>query len=182
DKRHLLWFGETVPLADRIPWLRRVFARGLGLVVGDRAVPLVAGPIRASALVCYEDMLPEAGREAMAVAPNLLVNVTNDAWFSGTSEPELHLRASVLRAVELRRDLVRAVNDGPASWVDGAGQVRMRASAIMASTVSAVPSLLDAPLTFYARFGDAPWALAGLVLANVAVWRTARRRRAAATG
>jgi len=182
DKRHLLWFGETVPLADRIPWLRRVFARGLGLVPGDREVPLVAGAVRAAALVCYEDTLPEAGREAMTVAPNLLVNVTNDAWFSGTAEPELHLRAAVLRAVELRRDMVRAVNAGPASWVDAAGRVRGRAPTISASTLSTVPSLLDAPLTFYARFGDAPWAILALVLANVAVWRAARQGRTDATG
>jgi apolipoprotein N-acyltransferase len=181
DKRHLLWFGETVPLADRIPWLRRVFARGLGLVAGDREVPLVAGPVRAAALVCYEDMLPDAGREAMTVAPNLLVNVTNDAWFSGTSEPELHLRVAVLRSVELRRDMVRAVNAGPASWVDAAGRVRGRASTIMASSFTAVPSLLD-ERTVYARFGDAPWAVLALVLANVAVWRAARGRRLDATG
>jgi len=176
DKRHLLWFGETVPLADRIPWLRRVFARGLGLVPGDREVLLVAGPVRAAALVCYEDSLPEAGREAMTVSPNLLVNVTNDAWFSGTAEPELHLRAAVLRAVEVRRDLVRAVNEGPTSWVDAAGRVRGRAATMSASTLTAVPALLDGPLTFYARFGDAPWAVLALVLANVAVWRGARRR------
>jgi apolipoprotein N-acyltransferase len=51
-----------------------------------------------------------------------------------------------------------------------------------ASTLTAVPSLLDAPLTFYARFGDAPWAVLALVLANVAVWRATRRRRVDATG
>jgi apolipoprotein N-acyltransferase len=182
DKRHLLWFGETVPLADRIPWLQHAFARGLGLVPGDHEAVLVAGPMRAAALVCYEDMLPEAGREAMTVAPNLLVNVTNDAWFSGTAEPELHLRAAVLRAVELRRDLVRAVNAGPTSWVDAAGRVRGRASTVFPSSISAVTALLDTPRTFYARFGDVPWAMLALVLANVAVWRAARRRRVDATG
>jgi apolipoprotein N-acyltransferase len=150
-------------------------------VPGDREVPLVTGSVRAAGLVCYEDMLPEAGREAMTVTPNLLVNVTNDAWFSGTTEPELHLRVAVLRSVELRRDMVRAVNAGPTSWVDAAGRVRGRASTMMASTLSAVPSLLDAPLTFYARFGDAPWAILALVLANVAVWRAARARRTAPT-
>ena len=176
DKRHLLWFGETVPLADRIPWLRRVFARGLGLVEGDHDVLLVAGPIRGAALVCYEDSLPEAGREAMAVAPNLLVNVTNDAWFTGTAEPELHLRAAVLRSIEARRDMVRAVNAGPTSWVDAAGRVRSRAGTAFASAIIAVPALLETPPTFYVRFGDAPWAILALVSANVAVWRAARRR------
>jgi apolipoprotein N-acyltransferase len=178
DKRHLLWFGETVPLADRIPWLRRAFARGLGLAPGDHGAILPAGTIRASVLVCYEDMLAEAGREASQVAPNLLVNVTNDAWFSGTAETELHLRVATLRAVELRRDMVRAVNYGPTSWVDATGRVRSRVSADTPNVLVVAPALLDRPPTIYAAWGDTPLSLLLLVLANVAVWRTARRDRA----
>jgi apolipoprotein N-acyltransferase len=45
-----------------------------------------------------------------------------------------------------------------------------------------VTALLDTPRTVYARFGDVPWAMLALVLANVAVWRAARRRRVDATG
>ena len=173
DKRHLLWFGETVPLADHMPWLRHVFARGLGLAPGDAEVALAAGPVRAAILVCYEDVLPAAGREAASVAPDLLVNVTNDAWFTGTQESELHLRMSILRSVELRRDMVRAVNGGVPSWVDAAGRVRARGPSDFAAIVDARPALLDAAPTFYARFGDAPWALLALLLANLAVWRRA---------
>jgi apolipoprotein N-acyltransferase len=176
DKRHLLWFGETVPLADRIPLLRRVFARGLGLAVGDRSVVLPAGQVRAAVLICYEDMLPEAGREAMKASPNVLVNVTNDAWFSGSAETEMHLRVAALRAVEERRDLVRAVNFGQASWVDAAGRVRMRSPPDLPAMLLAEPALLDAPPTLYARFGDAPPALLLLVLAGVAAWRQVRGR------
>jgi apolipoprotein N-acyltransferase len=171
DKRHLLWFGETVPLADHLPWLRHVFARGLGLTPGDSEVALAAGPVRAAVLVCYEDVLPAAGREAASVAPDLLVNVTNDAWFTGTQESELHLRMSVLRSVELRRDMVRAVNGGTPSWVDAAGRVRARGPSDFAAIVDTRPALLDDAPTFYARFGDAPWALVALLLANLAVWR-----------
>jgi apolipoprotein N-acyltransferase len=175
DKRHLLWFGETVPLADRLPWMRQVFARGLGLAAGDRSVALPAGRVRAAVLVCYEDMLPEAGREAMETSPNLLVNVTNDAWFVGSSESELHLRVATLRAVEARRDMVRAVNFGPTSWVDAAGRVRERASPDVPDVLSVEVALLDSQPTLYTRYGDAPLALLLLALANVAVWRAARR-------
>jgi apolipoprotein N-acyltransferase len=175
DKRHLLWFGETVPLADRLPWMRQVFARGLGLAAGDRSVALPAGRVRAAVLVCYEDMLPEAGREAMETSPNLLVNVTNDAWFAGSSESELHLRVATLRAVEARRDMVRAVNFGPTSWVDAAGRVRERASPDVPDVLSVEVALLDSQPTLYTRYGDAPLALLLLALANVAVWRAARR-------
>ncbi|HEY3819371.1 MAG TPA: apolipoprotein N-acyltransferase [Polyangiaceae bacterium] len=176
DKRHLLWFGETVPLADRLPWMRQVFARGLGLAAGDRSVGLRAGRVRAAVLICYEDMLPEAGREAMETSPNLLVNVTNDAWFAGSSESELHLRVAALRAVEARRDMVRAVNFGPTSWVDAAGRVRQRAASDVPGVLPVEAALLDSPLTFYARHGDGPLALLLLVLANAAVWRAAGRR------
>jgi apolipoprotein N-acyltransferase len=174
DKRHLLWFGETVPLADRLPWMRQVFARGLGLSPGDRSVALDAGRVRASVLICYEDTLPEAGREGMADAPNLLVNITNDAWFAAP-ESELHLRMAALRSVELRRDMVRAVNLGIPSWFDATGRLRARGSPDFAGILYTEPALLNGPETFYARFGDLPWVLLGLVLANAAVWRAARR-------
>ena len=175
DKRHLLWFGETVPLADRLPLLRQIFARGLGLAAGDRGVTLAAGPVRAAALICYEDTLAEAGREAMEQHPNLLVNLTNDAWFEGI-ESEMHLRFSAMRPVELRRDMVRAVNGGISTWFDAAGRVVTRGSAKFAGVLVAQPALLETPLTLYARFGDGPWALLALVFGNAAVWRAARRR------
>jgi len=176
DKRHLLWFGETVPLADWFPWLRKVFSKGTGLVAGEESVVFVAGPIRAAVLNCYEDTLPVAGREAMEHSPNLLVNVTNDAWFVGSAEGELHLRLAVLRAIETRRDLVRAVNQGPTTFVDAAGRVRARYDLPMPGTLQAHPALLSGPPTLYVRFGDAPLVL--LALGSVLIpWATKRRRR-----
>jgi apolipoprotein N-acyltransferase len=174
DKRHLLWFGETVPLADWFPWLRKVFSKGTGLVSGTESVVLVAGPIRAAILNCYEDTLPEAGREAMEGSPNLLVNVTNDAWFAGSAEGELHLRLAVLRAIETRRDLVRAVNKGPTTFVDAAGRVRARYDLPMPGTLRAEPALLSGPSTLYTRFGDYPLVL--LALASVLIPYATKRR------
>ncbi len=156
DKRHLLWFGETVPLADTFPWLRETFAKGTGLLPGHESVIFETGLIRAAVLNCYEDTLPEAGREAMEKAPNLLVNITNDAWFAGSAEGELHLRLAVLRAVETRRDLVRAVNRGPTSFVDATGRVRARYDLDIPGTLPTSPALLTMPPTFFVRFGDVP--------------------------
>jgi apolipoprotein N-acyltransferase len=173
DKLHLLWFGESVPLADEIPWLRRTFARGVGLSAGEGPVLLSAGPVRASVLNCFEDTLPVAGREAMTVAPNLLVNLTNDAWFAGSDESELHLRMAAMRSVETRRDLVRAVNYGPTSWVDATGRVRARRPGAFAGVLMVEPALLELPPTFFTRFGEWPTALA-LTLASAAMIRRAR--------
>lgn len=179
DKRHLLWFGEMVPLADVFPWLARVFTRGTGLQPGSESVvfEIPKAGIRGAVLNCYEDTLPIAGREAMAgtPTPNLLVNVTNDAWFAGSAEGELHLHLSVLRAIEMRRDLVRAVNKGPTTFVDANGLVRARYDQLFPASLPVEPALLETPLTFYARLGDKPLViLLGLALVLVA----ARARRA----
>src|SRR5581483_1928165 len=136
------------------PWLQKTFARGTGLAPGTESVAFEVGKIRAAVLNCYEDTLPIAGREAIELAPNLLVNVTNDAWFAGSAEGELHLRLATLRAVELRRDLVRAVNKGPTSFVDAAGRVRARYDEPFPAAVAVDPALLDTAPTLYARLGD----------------------------
>ncbi len=170
-KRRLLAFGEAVPFAEHAPWLRHVFARGLGLVPGDRNVILTAGAVRASALICFEDTLTGAGHDAMAGSPNLLVNITNDAWFEGSAETELHLRLSAMRAVETRRDFVRAVNVGPAAWIDATGRVRARSSGAPGDAPSflmVTPTLRETPATLFARFGDTPTAT-GLLLALAAI-------------
>jgi apolipoprotein N-acyltransferase len=174
DKRHLLWFGETVPLADWFPWLKKVFSKGTGLASGTASVVFTTGAIRATVLNCYEDTLPEAGREAMHGSPNVLVNVTNDAWFAGSAEGELHLRLAVLRAIETRRDLVRAVNQGPTTFVDAAGRVRARYDLLMPGTLPTSPALLTSPPTLYIRFGDLPLVL--LVAASVLVPYATKRR------
>jgi apolipoprotein N-acyltransferase len=181
DKRHLLWFGETVPLAETFPVLRRVFARGTGLAPGKESIRFTAGLLELAVLNCYEDTLPAAGREAMEVKPNLLVNVTNDAWFSGSAESELHLRLAVLRAIEHRRDLLRAVNRGPTTWVAASGRVVERREAAAGAgpppPLLTEPALLDEPLTLFARAGDLPL-LSLVVLAFARAWARTKTPRA----
>jgi apolipoprotein N-acyltransferase len=183
DKLELLWFGETVPGSAYIPWLRRTFQRSGGLVPGAEPRALVLPPragdgatARMAVLNCYEDTLPGLGRRlAVALAPNLLVNVTNDAWFYATAEPELHARLGAMRAIELRRDLVRAVNLGATSWIDAAGVVRAQYDAQAPGTLLVTPTLRDGGLTFYARFGDVPLFAMITAAAIVFSWRARRR-------
>jgi apolipoprotein N-acyltransferase len=185
DKLQLLWFGEMVPAGDKLPWLRRLFAKSGGLVPGKepRALTLKreAGPeLRMAVLNCYEDTLTGVARLLMnELRPNLLVNVTNDAWFYDTAESELHARLAAMRAVEQRRDLVRAVNLGVGSWVDARGVVRARYGDPEPRTLMATPAIRDTPLTVYAQVGDAPTAVA-LVLASAVCAVRARKRRKAA--
>ncbi len=184
DKLQLLWFGEMVPLGAELPWLRHLFQKSGGLIPGTEARALTldraSGPsLRMGVLNCYEDTLAGVGRRiTLELEPNLIVNVTNDAWFQGTAEPELHARLATMRAVELRRDLVRAVNLGVASWVDAAGVVRARDASSEASTLEAAPTIRDAGLTLYARVGDTPLRVA---FGIAAVFFALRERRAKKT-
>lgn len=166
DKRHLVLFGEWIPFADRLPLLRETFAKGQALVAGTHTVPLATpdGRLRIAALVCFEDTLPEAGREVHEAAPNLVVNVTNDAWFAGSQEPALHLALARLRAVESGRELLRAVNGGPSAHVGAGGELLASRWDDVAGTLVVDAARLDGPPTPYARFGDGP-SLALLVAA-----------------
>ena len=176
DKMHLLWFGETVPLAEEIPWIARTFARGLGMSAGheDRALPLGGHPV--AVMNCFEDCLPIAAREGGALSPSFLVNVTQDGWFSGTTESELHMRISSLRSVETRRDLVRSVNSGLTSWYDATGRLRATFPPDKAGYLMADVALLDMPPTVYVRYGEVPLASLLAVLTVLMIVRARRQR------
>jgi apolipoprotein N-acyltransferase len=178
DKMHLMWFGESVPFEEEIPWLRKAFARGIGLRQGEKQVALRAATARVAVLNCLEDILPVAGREAMQVSPNLLVNLTNDAWFAGTAESSYHLLLSRLRAIETRRDLLRAANYGPTAWIDASGRIVSDISGDAPGILHAEPALLEAPITPYARWGEWPLIAAlgmGLAISRALLARTASK-------
>lgn len=187
DKLQLLWFGEMVPGGAYFPWLRRLFQKSGGLLPGTEPRALVlpradAPALRMAVLNCYEDTLAPVGRTLVnELAPNLLVNITNDAWFHGTAESELHARLAAMRAIELRLDLVRAVNLGVASWIDAAGVVRARYAGAEPEVLMATPALREGARTPYARLGDTPLRLLFAAAIAFFVWRARRIRRAPET-
>jgi apolipoprotein N-acyltransferase len=173
DKLALLWFGETVPLSAYLPFLTQLFRRSGYLTAGSSVELLEHGAARIGVLNCYEDILPGLGRRIARARPNLLVNVTNDAWFGPTTEPELHLRLSVLRAVEARLDLVRAVNLGVPAWIDATGRIRLRGNDAEQSVMHVAPALNETSPTLYTKAGDIPvWV--GLLIATLAAARAKR--------
>jgi len=127
DKNILMVFGEYIPFYEQMKWIKQLipeasnFARGTGVTVFP--LQLAGGTYNLAPMICYEDIFPSFGRRLAAKQPNLLVNITNDAWFGRTSEPWEHMALSVYRAVELRLDLVRAVNTGVSTFIDSTGRV-----------------------------------------------------------
>jgi apolipoprotein N-acyltransferase len=177
-KMHLVPFGEYVPLHALFTMGGRVtaklvqevsdFSPGTEAVTGDVDGHRVAGHI------CYEAIFPGLVRRFAARGAELLVNVTNDAWYGTTSAPYQHLAMAVFRAVENRRYLVRAANTGITAVVDPWGRVlsptRLFDRAVL---VREVPFLAET--SFYTRHGDVfARACAAIALAFLAA--TFRRR------
>jgi predicted amidohydrolase len=161
DKNILMVFGEYIPYYEQMKWLKKYipemsnFSRGTDVNVFD------LDGVKIGPMICYEDIFPSFGRRLARLGPNLLVNITNDAWFGRTSEPYQHLALSVYRAVELRLDLVRAVNTGVSAFIDSTGKVFDKSPSVDPDeTPDAKPVAMlnevaiQQPLTLYARMGE----------------------------
>ncbi len=90
---------------------------------GKSGAPLPLGPMRLAMLICYESIFPEIARTAVVGGGNLLVNLTNDAWYGRSSAPHQSLAMAVFRAVETKRSLIRAANTGISGFVDPLGRI-----------------------------------------------------------
>jgi apolipoprotein N-acyltransferase len=179
DKNVLLMFGEYIPFREYLGFLDRWFPRAGSLAAGSRPELLPVGNLTLGILNCYEDILPRyVGRLMREGAPNVLVNVTNDAWFGDSSEPWQHLALAVFRTVEQRREMVRAVNTGVSAHVSATGQILFETPIFQATTFVAevVPY---AGRTIYSIVGDWPGYAAFVAVVLWAVWLRRRRRHAA---
>lgn len=106
DKQRLLPYVEHSPAAPS------EFADTGDYQAGKRPAWFDVKGWMVSPLVCFEAVYPGYAREAVLGGADLLVNLSNDAWFSGGAGPEQHYAMSSLRTVELRRPMVRAANGG----------------------------------------------------------------------
>lgn len=164
-KHHLVPFGEYVPLGELMSaiGIRGMAARdggGFGAGPGTRLLD-IEGVGRVLPLICYELIFPRHLRTAER--PDLIVQITNDAWFGNISGPYQHLAQAKLRAVEQGLGLVRAANTGVTAAIDPLGRV-MRQIPLNHTGYAdvAIPGAL--PATLYARTGDTPAAIVLLVL------------------
>jgi apolipoprotein N-acyltransferase len=123
DKRHLVPFGEYIPLRPVLFFLSKLTEGGEDFSTGTGpALFRVAGrPVAAS--VCYEALFPALTRDGVLEGATWLVNVTNDAWFGDTVAPHQHLAMARMRCVEFRRPMVRAANSGISAVIDADGGI-----------------------------------------------------------
>jgi apolipoprotein N-acyltransferase len=127
-KNHLVPFGETIPLKPAIGWFIRSV---LAIPLADQArggatqPPLSVAGARVAVDICYEDAFGSELRYAARDA-QLLVNVTNDAWYGRSIAAEQHNQIAAMRALELGRPMLRATNTGITSAIGEDGRETAR--------------------------------------------------------
>ena len=152
DKQHLVPFGEYIPFRSILP-LPGPLVENIGdFTSGRQGKPLSCQSAEIGVLICFESIFPELARDWTVTGANLLINITNDAWFGRASAPWQHLSMAVFRAVENRRSLVRSANTGISTFIDPLG--RMSATTLLfqpAYLVEEVPLLEER--TIFTGFG-----------------------------
>jgi apolipoprotein N-acyltransferase len=190
DKRHLVPFGEFIPFGSWMPWIYSVSHLSGGLSAGEEArsydiVNHAGRTVRICPNICYETVMPQVIRAQMLElaeqnkTPEVLVSVTNDGWFFGSSELDLHLRCGVFRAIEARRSLLIAANTGFSGNIDPAGRILEQGARQKPDVLLVNAMEFDSPaareLSLYLRHGEwlgkAGWYLICIVtLAEVVFW------------
>ena len=182
DKHVLVPFGERWPLLEAAPGLYRTVFGLLGLpmlvntVPGDGPAPLGTplGPLGVG--ICYESVFPTVSAAMARDGAAVLVVITNDAWFAAGDGARQHLDMGRMRAIETRRWLLRAGNDGITAVVDPYGRVVEELPRRVAATLP-VRYGTSTAVTPYARHADrAPWILAAWALLATPVALVRRER------
>lgn len=169
-KRVLLAFGEYVPLAWLIGAVPGMPPMGDGFTPGEieSALPLPKGA-RVATLICYEDLMPALARRFVRnERANLLVNLTNDAWYGRTVAPWQHARLARWRALETRRAMVRSTNTGITTVIGPAGRMSTPLPLFSEGVLKAAVPLMELE-TVYVRYGDwFAWIMTLITVAAVA--------------
>lgn len=166
-KRHLVPFGEFLPLKPLLEWLLRYLHIPMSdFSSGPESAPyLKAGGQVVGISVCYEDAF---GNEIIDALPRaaLLVNVSEDAWFGDSLAPHQRVQMARMRAMETGRFMLRAANTGPSVAIDHRGRIIDRSPQFTeaALLVEVQPMQGQTP---YARFGN--WLIISSLIAVVLV-------------
>ena len=170
DKIRLVPFGEYVPLR-RVLFFAEKLVHAVGeFEFGTNDYPL-GGRLKYGPAICYEVVYPQITRQQIRNGADVLVTITNDAWYDGTSAPAQHLWQARLRAVEGNRYLLRAATTGISAFVDPTGHIvqsiPMGRDGILYATFE--PRTKTTP---YVRFGDwFAWMACAVVLIALAYAR-----------
>ncbi len=153
NKVHLVPFGEYVPFKEWLPFLGKMVAQVGDFIPGEKGQAVAWQEMNLGIQICYEIIFPGLSRAMVQNGTDILVNITNDAWFGETSAPRQHFSMAVFRAVENRRALARAANTGISGFIDPVGRIIKTSDLNTAVTLTQALPLMTAT-TFYTLNGD----------------------------
>ncbi|HEX4165624.1 MAG TPA: apolipoprotein N-acyltransferase [Bryobacteraceae bacterium] len=151
DKIDLVPFGEFVP--PLFSFVNRITQEAGDFVPGKQIKVLRAGDEKLGVFICYESAFPDLVRQFSRRGANVLVNISNDAYFGHSEAREQHLLLARMRAIENRRFLIRSTNDGITAVINPAGRI-IRRFPMYQQIASPVRYGLVEDMTFYSRHGD----------------------------
>ncbi|MFA6100868.1 MAG: apolipoprotein N-acyltransferase [Victivallaceae bacterium] len=172
DKVQRVPFGEFIPFRKYLPeFITRLIDMNRDLTPGKSFSPLKILPgVNAGINICFEDTFPYVGANEARRGANLLLVITNDAWYPASCEPEQHLANSVFRSIETRLPMLRCGNNSASCLIMPSGLI---ADAVMKKTdpqtgkqipdvlqrgraagVVKVPVPVNPQPTFYTLYGD----------------------------
>ena len=153
DKVHLVPYGEYVPLKRYFPFLGKIVEAVGDFDSGNQGQVLLWRDERVGVLICFEAIFPELARSMVQNGAQLIINITNDAWFGKSSAPYQHLSMVVFRAVENHLAVARAANTGISAFVDPVGRLLDETPLFEKAIRTRLLPVMNHK-TFYARYGD----------------------------
>ena len=170
SKVHPVPFGEYVPMRKYLPqWLIKCIDMNRDLTPGKSMEPIALNDsVKLGVNICFEDVFPYISRTESELGANLLLVITNDAWYPTSSEPEQHLANCVARAIENNLPMVRCGNDSATCLITPGGEIiwsladalkfedgkPFRRGAGAANITVQLPTENQKRTTFYSRYGD----------------------------
>jgi apolipoprotein N-acyltransferase len=153
DKVHLVPYGEYVPLKRFFPFLGKIVEAVGNFESGEKGQVLSLNTEKLGVLICFEVIFPGLARAMAQNGAQLLVNITNDAWFGTSSAPYQHLSMAVFRAVENHRAVARAANTGISAFIDPVGRLLDETPLFRQAVRTRAMPVMDQK-TFYTSYGD----------------------------
>ena len=181
DKVHLVPFGEYTPLLHYFPFLEKISAATGDFFSGKGHEPIATQFGKVGMLICYEGTFPYITVDTARRGAQVLVNITNDAWFGRSSAPYQHLAFYIFRAVETDRFVLRAANTGVSAIIDPRGRTTSHTDIFEAAVLRGTFGMRDGQ-TFYVRHGDYFVALCLIILLGLILGGFFVQRRAGRTG
>ncbi len=176
NKVHLVPFGEYTPVVSYFPFLAKLTAIGADFKPGEGHFPIETDVGKIGVLICFEGIFPYITNETVRQGAEVLVNLTNDAWYNRTSAPYQHFAFYVFRAIETDRYILRAANTGISSIIDPRGRIEGK-TPIFTEEVLRGKYALKNTQTFYVRHGDYFIVVClGLLVGMIAVGMIVKRK------